>query len=317
MLSAVGGTRGPPTSHMVTVARSRSIHGPWEDCPFNPIVRTHERRRAVVVARPCHGGRGAGGRLVDGLPRLRERLPHARPPDAARAGRVDRRRLAARQRRHAGAAAAQAARRPAQPGGAGAAATTSRRTASARSGRSSAPTATRLDRARLEGGRLVLRAKGTSLADCSPLRVHGGRPALRGRGRARGRRGRAGRPGAVLRRPRPCRPGLRRRDDAHPPLRRGAGLGAREGSRRAATGSGCATSRTTSPSTTRWTTARGSCRTGSARSRATTTTCSAASCPAHRAVRDRQRRGALAALPLPRAAGLRAAAAIFIRTTTR
>jgi xylan 1,4-beta-xylosidase len=40
LVSAVGGTSGPPTSHMVTVARSRSIHGPWEDCPHNPIVRT-------------------------------------------------------------------------------------------------------------------------------------------------------------------------------------------------------------------------------------------------------------------------------------
>jgi xylan 1,4-beta-xylosidase len=39
MISAVGGTAGPPTSHMVIVARSRSIHGPWEDCPHNPIVR--------------------------------------------------------------------------------------------------------------------------------------------------------------------------------------------------------------------------------------------------------------------------------------
>ena len=40
MISAVGGTAGPPTSHMVIVARSRSIHGPWENCPHNPIVRT-------------------------------------------------------------------------------------------------------------------------------------------------------------------------------------------------------------------------------------------------------------------------------------
>lgn len=40
LISAVGGTSGPPTSHMVTVARSRSIHGPWEHCPHNPIVRT-------------------------------------------------------------------------------------------------------------------------------------------------------------------------------------------------------------------------------------------------------------------------------------
>lgn len=40
MISAVGGTAGPPTSHMVIVARSRSIHGPWENCPHNPVVRT-------------------------------------------------------------------------------------------------------------------------------------------------------------------------------------------------------------------------------------------------------------------------------------
>ena len=40
LTTAVGGTSGPPTGHMVTVARSRSIHGPWEDCPSNPIIRT-------------------------------------------------------------------------------------------------------------------------------------------------------------------------------------------------------------------------------------------------------------------------------------
>jgi len=40
LISAVGGTSGPPTSHMVIAARSRSILGPWEQCPHNPIVRT-------------------------------------------------------------------------------------------------------------------------------------------------------------------------------------------------------------------------------------------------------------------------------------
>ncbi len=35
-----GGTAGPPTSHMVIAARSRSINGPWENCPHNPVVRT-------------------------------------------------------------------------------------------------------------------------------------------------------------------------------------------------------------------------------------------------------------------------------------
>ncbi len=40
LVSAVGGTAGPPTSHMVIAARSRSVHGPWENCPHNPLVHT-------------------------------------------------------------------------------------------------------------------------------------------------------------------------------------------------------------------------------------------------------------------------------------
>jgi len=40
LITAVGGTSGPPTGHMVIAARSRSIHGPWEHCPHNPLVRT-------------------------------------------------------------------------------------------------------------------------------------------------------------------------------------------------------------------------------------------------------------------------------------
>ncbi|WP_395400125.1 family 43 glycosylhydrolase [Arthrobacter sp. UC242_113] len=44
LTSAVGGTSGPPTGHMVTVARSHSVHGPWEDCPDNPIVRTWDAK---------------------------------------------------------------------------------------------------------------------------------------------------------------------------------------------------------------------------------------------------------------------------------
>jgi xylan 1,4-beta-xylosidase len=40
LISAVGGTSGPPTGHMVIAARSKSIHGPWKHCPHNPIVRT-------------------------------------------------------------------------------------------------------------------------------------------------------------------------------------------------------------------------------------------------------------------------------------
>jgi len=40
MVLAEGGTAGPPTSHMVIAARSRSIDGPWENSPYNPVVRT-------------------------------------------------------------------------------------------------------------------------------------------------------------------------------------------------------------------------------------------------------------------------------------
>jgi xylan 1,4-beta-xylosidase len=40
MVLAEGGTAGPPTSHMVIAARSRSIEGPWENSPYNAIIRT-------------------------------------------------------------------------------------------------------------------------------------------------------------------------------------------------------------------------------------------------------------------------------------
>jgi xylan 1,4-beta-xylosidase len=40
MVLAQGGTAGPPTGHMIVSARSRSIDGPWENSPHNPIVRT-------------------------------------------------------------------------------------------------------------------------------------------------------------------------------------------------------------------------------------------------------------------------------------
>lgn len=41
MVTAEGGTAGPATSHMVIVARSKSIHGSWENSPYNPIVHTY------------------------------------------------------------------------------------------------------------------------------------------------------------------------------------------------------------------------------------------------------------------------------------
>ena len=40
MTLAEGGTAGPPTGHMIVSARSKSIDGPWENSPHNPILRT-------------------------------------------------------------------------------------------------------------------------------------------------------------------------------------------------------------------------------------------------------------------------------------
>lgn len=43
-LNAQGGTAGPPTSHMVVVARSKSIDGPWENDPNNPLIHTYSSK---------------------------------------------------------------------------------------------------------------------------------------------------------------------------------------------------------------------------------------------------------------------------------
>ena len=40
MASAEGGTSGPTTAHMSIMARSRSVEGPWENSPYNPVVHT-------------------------------------------------------------------------------------------------------------------------------------------------------------------------------------------------------------------------------------------------------------------------------------
>lgn len=41
LISAEGGTAGPPTSHMVVCSRAKSPVGPWEDSPYNPVVHTY------------------------------------------------------------------------------------------------------------------------------------------------------------------------------------------------------------------------------------------------------------------------------------
>lgn len=40
MILAEGGTAGPPTSHMVVMARAKTLDGPWENSPYNPVVHT-------------------------------------------------------------------------------------------------------------------------------------------------------------------------------------------------------------------------------------------------------------------------------------
>jgi len=53
MASAQGGTGGPTTAHMGIIARSKSLEGPWENSPYNPIVRTWKQDEKWV--RQGHG----------------------------------------------------------------------------------------------------------------------------------------------------------------------------------------------------------------------------------------------------------------------
>ena len=168
LLSAVGGTAGPPTSHMVTLARSRSVHGPWEHCPHNPIVRTRSadepwwsRGHASVVEGPAgdwwmvYHGYENGFRTL-GRQALLE--PVEWTPDGwlrARGGTLDR---------------PLAKPRGGRPGPAGQA--LSDDFAQGPLGLQwSQHAAGPEDAARLrfEDGGLVVRGKGQSLADCSPL----------------------------------------------------------------------------------------------------------------------------------------------------
>lgn len=43
LVSAQGGTSGPPTAHMAVVARARDPMGPWENSPYNPLMHTGSR----------------------------------------------------------------------------------------------------------------------------------------------------------------------------------------------------------------------------------------------------------------------------------
>ncbi|MEH0152897.1 family 43 glycosylhydrolase [Limibacter armeniacum] len=41
MVSAMGGTKGPSTSHMAVTARAKDPMGPWENAPNNPLIHTY------------------------------------------------------------------------------------------------------------------------------------------------------------------------------------------------------------------------------------------------------------------------------------
>lgn len=167
MFSGQGGTAGPPTSHMVVVARSRSINGPWENCPHNPIVRTVSRREpwfsrghATAVEGPTgdwwliyHGyenGLRTLGRqmLLDPIEWTADGWPRARGGDLSRP-------------------TAKPARGSAQPhgqplSGFGPNAIGNKLTFWA-------PRAGYLDRASVKAGVLTLKGQGQSPADTSPL----------------------------------------------------------------------------------------------------------------------------------------------------
>lgn len=58
---AEGGTAGPPTSHMVIVARAKQLAGPWENSPYNAVIRTKsaaERWWSKGHATPVEGPDG-------------------------------------------------------------------------------------------------------------------------------------------------------------------------------------------------------------------------------------------------------------------
>jgi len=168
LVAAVGGTAGPPTSHMVTVARSRSIHGPWQDCPHNPIVHTKSadepwwsRGHASFVEGPAgdwwmvYHGYENGFRTLGRQPLLEPVEWTADGWPRAKGGTL-------------------AVPLPKPKGGRKSAAgfALSDDFSTDKLGLQwgfYAPGAGEMDRVRYEDNSLVIRAKGTSPADCSPL----------------------------------------------------------------------------------------------------------------------------------------------------
>jgi len=66
---AEGGTAGPATGHMIISARSKSPLGPWENSPYNPILRTestNERWNSKGHGTPFEDAKGAWWMLFHG-----------------------------------------------------------------------------------------------------------------------------------------------------------------------------------------------------------------------------------------------------------
>ena len=169
LVSAVGGTGGPATGHMVIVARSRSVHGPWENAPGNPIARTRSadeawwsRGHATILDAPD----GSWWMVSHGYA---QRLPHARAAGAAGADRVDGGRLAGRVRSGCRRAARHARCRGSRPGRGSRALRRLRRRRLGRALGLRQPGARTSATAPASASGLVLAAKGTSPADSSPL----------------------------------------------------------------------------------------------------------------------------------------------------
>ncbi|MDH0867224.1 family 43 glycosylhydrolase [Mitsuaria sp. GD03876] len=168
LIAAVGGTSGPPTSHMVTLARSRSIHGPWEDCPHNPIVRTQSadepwwsRGHASVVEGPAGDWWMVYHGYENGM-RTLGRQTLLEPVEWTRDGWLKAR----------GGTLARALPKPRGGTPSPAGADLSDDFSRDRMGLQwslFAPDAKDPPRVALQGRSLVLQAKGTTLADCSPL----------------------------------------------------------------------------------------------------------------------------------------------------
>jgi xylan 1,4-beta-xylosidase len=172
LVTAVGGTAGPATSHMVIAARSKSVHGPWEHCPQNPLVRTlsadepwWSRGHATLVEGPSgdwwmvYHGYENGFRTL-GRQCLLEPIEWTADGWFRAKGGI----LGAPLRKpKGGGPAAQA-----EPAGLALSDDFSR---SALGLRWSffAPGPHEATRLRHDGNSLVMRGKGTSLADCSPL----------------------------------------------------------------------------------------------------------------------------------------------------